>query len=145
MTERHYAGVIIKGGKDRYMLAHHAMKKERPWRFPGGKIENGELAICAAARELWEEHGISAESLTFVTETHTEIDGGVWVGHYFLLGDYQGEISLMEPEKIDDWSFFSAQEIFEMGPEAEGDKLRELLIALNNAQLPNSTQVGATA
>lgn len=52
--------VVRRGGK--FLLS---LEKDGMWLLPGGKIERGELGICAAARELYEETGLIAESIRF--------------------------------------------------------------------------------
>ena len=41
-------------------------KAESRWALPGGKIEQGELPADAAARELWEETTLVAQSVTYL-------------------------------------------------------------------------------
>lgn len=56
------------------------------WSLPGGHIEAGETARAAAAREVMEETGISAEILGIV-DVHDVIirdNGGLLTAHYVL-------------------------------------------------------------
>jgi 8-oxo-dGTP diphosphatase len=54
------AAVIVRDGKiligQRRKTDSHGLK----WEFPGGKVERGETAVAALARELEEELGIQA-------------------------------------------------------------------------------------
>lgn len=52
--------------RDRHVLL--VRKPASKWALPGGKVENGEAIAGAAARELEEETGLSAEQLLYMFE-----------------------------------------------------------------------------
>jgi 8-oxo-dGTP pyrophosphatase MutT (NUDIX family) len=89
-------------GHDRlYLALHFAKKKERLWRFPGGKLEQGETPEQAAVREAKEELNVTVTKLRKVKEIVTVADGGTWKGHWFVVEGFEGKIKVMEPEKHD--------------------------------------------
>lgn len=62
---KHRATIICRHGKQ----AHKWLWVRKPnaaWTLPGGKIEPGETPVQAAERELLEETGLQAESLTLL-------------------------------------------------------------------------------
>jgi 8-oxo-dGTP diphosphatase len=64
------------------------------WEFPGGKIEPGESAQEALARELSEELGIRAEVGPAVTRIrHHYRRGGAVDLQFFAVREFSGEIS----------------------------------------------------
>lgn len=60
MTRIQVAAAVIRGGDGRVLVARRPLDKHQGglWEFPGGKIELGESAELALARELHEELGI---------------------------------------------------------------------------------------
>lgn len=63
------------------------------WEFPGGKVEPGESAEHALARELEEELGIKATIGDKVTTVlHTYRNGGAIEIQFFTVTDFSGEI-----------------------------------------------------
>ena len=60
------ATAIIKRD-DKFLLV---LEKNDVWLLPGGKVERNELPICAAAREVFEETGMLANSIEYLFE-HT--------------------------------------------------------------------------
>jgi 8-oxo-dGTP diphosphatase len=57
--------------QDRHVLL--VRKPGGRWTLPGGKLERGESAADAAARELWEETGLRVDELMYVLEL--EVNG----------------------------------------------------------------------
>jgi 8-oxo-dGTP diphosphatase len=63
------------------------------WEFPGGKIEPGESAEQALARELEEELGIAATVGDAVTTIrHNYRNGGAIQIQFFIVTEFAGEI-----------------------------------------------------
>lgn len=110
--EKHfYAGLILRDDDGRFLMVYHSKKKEYPWRFPGGKLEPGELPIVAAARELVEELGVIPDSLYLYTENTAFIDGAEWTGFYFLCSNYRGTPTIQEPEKQGEIRYMKASDM----------------------------------
>lgn len=94
------------------------------WEFPGGKIEPGEEPVEAAARELHEETGLSADSLEpLVVVVHDYVDRPLRF-HVFLAREPQGEVRL-DVEREWAWKALGELEQLEM-PEANRQMLRAL-------------------
>jgi 8-oxo-dGTP diphosphatase len=63
------------------------------WEFPGGKIEPGETAVQALARELNEELGIEAQIGIAITRVrHNYRNGGAVDIQFFLVKEFAGEL-----------------------------------------------------
>ena len=88
------AALIIRG--DEVLICQR--RPDQPmglqWEFPGGKIEPGESAEQALARELDEELGIHATIGRLVTRIrHNYRNGGAVDLQFFTVREYTGEIA----------------------------------------------------
>jgi 8-oxo-dGTP diphosphatase len=94
------AGVIQRNG--RILICQrkggrHALK----WEFPGGKIEPGEDARSALARELIEELGIEARIGTLLHTETVHYRGGPAIRlQFYQVTDFSGEPVNLEFEQI---------------------------------------------
>ena len=99
------------------------------WQMPQGGIDDGEKPRAAALRELWEETGVTADLVEFLTKTEDwvtydlppELLGRVWGGKYrgqrqkwflyrFLGNDAQINIATEHPE-FSEWKWIGADEM----------------------------------
>jgi 8-oxo-dGTP diphosphatase len=79
------------------------------WAFPGGHLELGESIEACAQREVLEETGLKVGNIrhqAFTNDIFTRENK-----HYatlFVRADYEsGEPGIMEPDKCDQWAWFS--------------------------------------
>ncbi len=82
------------------------------WAFPGGHLECGESIEDCAKREVVEETGLSIKNLQCATFTNDIF--GEEKKHYvtlFVVSEYDsGELQIKEPDKCENWVWFSWNE-----------------------------------
>jgi 8-oxo-dGTP diphosphatase len=87
------AALIVRGGEVLIGQRRPDQPMALLWEFPGGKIEAGESAEQALARELDEELGIHATIGPRVTRVrHNYRHGGAVDLQFFAVHDFEGEI-----------------------------------------------------
>ena len=79
---------------------------EGSWGLPGGHLERGESMQEAGLRELMEETGLKAESLSFVNLVNDRSRDQHYVQTGFLANNISGEVCVMEPERCECWEWF---------------------------------------
>lgn len=92
-----HATVLIEGPLGSFLMLDHV--KAGQYRFPGGRLEDGEVPMAAAARELKEELGIELRAVRLLTEKRHHVSGRDWIGYYFICTEYSGTPRVMEPAK----------------------------------------------
>ncbi|MEI9980063.1 MAG: (deoxy)nucleoside triphosphate pyrophosphohydrolase [Edaphobacter sp.] len=91
------AALILRGDAEGLEVLICQRKADQPmslkWEFPGGKIESGESAERALARELDEELGISAVIGKRVARVrHKYRNGGTIDLQFFTVREFEGEM-----------------------------------------------------
>jgi 8-oxo-dGTP diphosphatase len=87
------AGLIVRQGEILICQRRADQPMALQWEFPGGKIEAGETAEQALARELDEELGIEAEVGQRVTRIrHNYRHGGAVDLQFFVVPGFAGEL-----------------------------------------------------
>jgi 8-oxo-dGTP diphosphatase len=87
------AALIVRGGEVLICQRRADQPMALQWEFPGGKIEAGESAEQALARELDEELGIRATVGSLVTRIrHNYRHGGAVDLQFFAVREFSGEL-----------------------------------------------------
>ena len=87
------AALIVRGGEVLIGQRRPDQPMASQWEFPGGKIEAGESAEQALARELEEELGIQAVIGPRITRIrHNYRHGGAVDLQFFAVREFSGEI-----------------------------------------------------
>ena len=96
-------GIIVHNERGEQLLLQLA---DGSWSDPGGKVEAGESFIDAAIRELYEETGISVETLESYYDTVTVSKGKVYEEkNYFLKVPNDTPITIEEGKMLS-YGFF---------------------------------------
>lgn len=100
------------------------------WSLPGGKIDLWERTEDAARREIAEELGISlgALGLLCVVDLITPDEQAHWVSPVFLATEFEGQPSLLEPEKHSGLGWFALDDM----PSPLASSAREAARALSS-------------
>jgi 8-oxo-dGTP diphosphatase len=100
--------VIVKNNQGQVLLG----KRKNAYRsslygFPGGRIDKDEKALAASKRELLEETGLKANNLKYVGVVKEWQDSYNFIHFIYLCTEWKGDLKLMEPDKCEDWEWFS--------------------------------------
>ncbi|SEQ86361.1 RNA deprotection pyrophosphohydrolase [Piscibacillus halophilus] len=82
---------VITRYKKQWLLTKHL---DRGIEFPGGKVEDGEIAEEAAIREVKEETGGLISNLYFIGQYHVDGKGGEIIKNIYF-----GEVDVLEEEE----------------------------------------------
>lgn len=111
------AAAVIERPDGAFLLAQRPEGKPYPgyWEFPGGKIEEGEDARAALARELKEELDIEVrESSPWITRVYAYTHATVRL-HFFRVTAWNGEPKPLEDQAIS-WQRVEAPDVSPMLP-----------------------------
>lgn len=115
--------MVCRRGDDVLLIRRGRAPRQGEWSIPGGKVDRGETLHAAAARELLEETGVTAEIGELIA-VYEIIDADF---HYVLI-DYEAIWQAGEPcaaDDADDAGFFPYQESLAM---VSRDDLRDVLM-----------------
>ncbi len=115
MEQRPLVGVAVVVCKDRQFLLGKRKNSHGAgcWQFPGGHLEFNESIEACAAREIFEETGITIKNPRLTTFTNDIFEQEQ--KHYvtlFVVADYDaGIVQVKEPDKCDEWGWFSPEDL----------------------------------
>lgn len=106
-------GVIIRKDGKVLMGKRKNAHGEGTWCFPGGHLEFGEGWGGCARRETAEEVGLIIENISFVQATNDIFleEQKHYITIYMQADWVGGEVVLREPDKCEEWRWFSWDEL----------------------------------
>lgn len=106
----HHIGVNLFVERDGSLLLgkRKGASGEGQWGLVGGHLEQAETFTECALRELAEEAGMHADSVSFVGVTHQALTNGQkhYVNFLFQVHGLTGEPTVCEPDYCDEWRWF---------------------------------------
>ena len=108
-------GAVVRGGK--LLLVRRASRHGRGnWQLPGGFIETGESWRQAAAREVQEEAGVTAEvEAVLGLRSRYDPDSGNGIYVVMLLRPVSGE-PMADGHEVDHAGYFTLNQMRELSP-----------------------------
>ena len=103
--------VLLGKRNDDPVKADSLLHGEGTWTCPGGKLDFGKKIVEGAKKELFEETGIKANDLKVISVTNEIVHDAHFVTIGFLCKNFEGKPKIMEPEEIEEWRWFSLNEI----------------------------------
>ena len=102
-------GVVIKKEGKVLLGKRKGAHGEGSWSFPGGHLEFGETPETCARREVSEEVGIEIKNIKPATFTNDifEKEQKHYITVYVTAEYATGEVAVMEPDKCEEWRWFS--------------------------------------
>lgn len=127
------AYILLRRGNEVLMMRRANTEYRNGWYcLPAGHVEPGEQAHLAAVREAQEETGVTIDpaDLRLVHVLHRVADEGGYerIDLIFVASKWQGEPRNMEPEKCDDLSWFSLDNL----PEQTIPNVRAMLDCISS-------------
>ncbi|WP_405536834.1 NUDIX domain-containing protein [Streptomyces sp. NBC_00075] len=106
--------VILRDGDMILMSQRGSPYGRHRWHMPSGKLDEGEPLSVGAARELFEETGVTVDPtrLRLVHVVHHHQDGaGERIGFFFEATEWEGAPRNREPEKCLALEWFSVHDL----------------------------------
>lgn len=95
--------VILKNMQNEILLLKRATTgwMDNHFSLPAGRLENGEELHIAAAREAYEEVGVTIDPkhLHLQHTLHSNTHGNTWIGFFFETSTWEGTPEVREPHK----------------------------------------------
>ena len=111
-------GVMIKDNH-KILLGHrHQSQKDTggiyepdTWTFPGGKQEFKETIFECAIREVKEETNLDIKNLEIFSAADDIQENKHYITIQVIANQYNSELKIMEPDKIDNWQWFDINDL----------------------------------
>ena len=120
MEQRIKIGVGVMLLNDNKILLGHRVPKQidtggiyepDSWTCPGGKQEYEETVLETAIRETKEETNLLLKDVQAFTATDEFQSDRHFVTIGVISSSYEGELKIMEPNKIDEWKWFDINDL----------------------------------